>query len=46
VQIAHGGNKSGVFELRQVLAQLGNGVNDFHNGFAGQTVAKRSAVLN
>jgi len=46
VQVAHGGHKSGVLELRQMTAQFGNSVNDFHNSFAGQTVAKRSSVLN
>ncbi len=31
MQVAHGGHKSGVLELRQMLAQLGDGVDDFHS---------------
>lgn len=30
VQIAHGGDKSGALERRELVAQVGDGVDDFH----------------
>ena len=39
VQVAHSGHKSGPLEWGQLLAQFGDGVDDFHSSLVGQTVA-------